>query len=580
MESIDRFNNLHGKKVSRADLIELMSLADNEGEPIVASRIQNLLNKYPDLKRFNISLNEKKRIKKKSSIKKMAAPRHQGVAKEALTECGRLRKGYRYIKGGKIVKAEHVRTKKKNLKKKPISKSIDKQYALFGKIPEFKTRKQAKTYCIQWAKKHLKGKSIYHEELKKKVVFSMKGIDHSISSNLTIPKALLIFQAESMLISSSLLKIEADKKGRSEIKAIYRMSAVATIDEKKVKVVLTLREGENGIIYYDHKFATNKKPSSRSKGLNSPSVCRRKKVSRKKQQYKTTKSKPNKKNKKIGTLVINTSSEPTPAVAKVEGLAMAVQLGEEVTVKNDDIKNLNHGEQIELPKKNKVIPEKKEGVLNSNDLMSMNFETIDLTGKWKDFMQEPAKIMKIGIIGRPKNGKTSGSTALANELTNHGSVLYNFVDQGFNKNTQKLWELSGLSQKKNAFACAFRDLNELEKLYASGDYDYVFIDMINNYIHQTGIKYFEFEERFIKQYPSVSPILVFESTKGGDFKGDQGWTHILDQLIYTEDFVMESTGRYGVGDYVVWEDGLRKNNPKKHKEMFGQKYEIPKTITL
>jgi len=63
--------------------------------------------------------------KRKSKQLKMAlaAPWHDGVAKEALSSCGRLKKGYMYAKGGKIEKVE----KKKPAKKKPIKKSAPKK---------------------------------------------------------------------------------------------------------------------------------------------------------------------------------------------------------------------------------------------------------------------------------------------------------------------------------------------------------------------------------------------------------------------------------------------------------------------
>ena len=211
---------------------------------------------------------------------------------------------------------------------------------------------------------------------------------------------------------------------------------------------------------------------------------------------------------------------------------------------------------------------KQKGVLNSSDLMNMSFDSLNFTGDWANFMQEPAKNMRIAIWGKPKNGKTAGATTLANYLTNFGNVLYNFADQGFNKSTKDLWQLSGLANKPNAFAVDTRDLNELDKLCASGKYDFVFIDMINTFIHRTGIKYHEFEDRFLKKYPNISFILIFEVTKSGDFKGDQGWTHLVDAVVTVENFVMENQGRYGVGHYIVWKEGLQKTNPKKYEQYF------------
>ncbi len=239
---------------------------------------------------------------------------------------------------------------------------------------------------------------------------------------------------------------------------------------------------------------------------------------------------------------------------------------------------------VEVEKQAPVVISKKhtdkKNVLSTADIMNKNFDTIPFSGEWADFMQEPAKTMKLAIWGKPKNGKTAGATALANYLTNFGSILYNFADQGVNKSTQDLWKLSGLSEKDNAYLTETREIKELDKLCASGDYDFVFIDMINTYIHRTGIKYFEFEEQFMKKYPNISFILIFEVTKSGNFKGDQGWTHLPDALITVDSFVMHNQGRYGVGEYVVWKEGLKKVNAKKYKEMFGDESKVPEEIIL
>lgn len=229
--------------------------------------------------------------------------------------------------------------------------------------------------------------------------------------------------------------------------------------------------------------------------------------------------------------------------------------------------------QQELYEPKKATRKQNKNVLSTSDINNMTFDTLPFTGEWASFMQEPAKTMKLAIWGKPKNGKTAGATKLANYLTNFGSILYNFADQGINKSTQDLWKLSGLHEKENAFLSEAREIKDLEKLCASGDYDFVFIDMINTYIHRTGMKPHEFEDRFIKKYPNISFILIFEVTKSGNFKGDQGWTHLPDALITVDSFVMHNQGRYGVGEYVVWEEGLRKVNPKKYKEYFGEEEE-------
>ncbi len=202
-----------------------------------------------------------------------------------------------------------------------------------------------------------------------------------------------------------------------------------------------------------------------------------------------------------------------------------------------------------------------------NKLMDMKFDSLNLDQGWEKFMQNPAKNMKVAIWGAPKNGKTAGSLQLANYLTKFGKVLYNFADQGFNKSTQDLWKQSGLANNPKAEPSDTQTLSDLEKEIATGKYSFVFIDMISDYINKENIKPYEFKERFMKKYPNVSFILIFEVTKGGNFKGDQGWTHIVDAIVTVENFLMENRGRYGLGSHIVWEDGLKRFDHKKYEEV-------------
>lgn len=128
------------------------------------------------------------------------------------------------------------------------------QTALFGTLPTFKTRKEAKKYFKAWAAENLTGKKVYHKELDKYVVFSSRGIDHVLSSNISFNKMKLILQAEEMLKNSHLIAFEEDYKKRENIKGVYRMRSNAVLEGEDIKVILTLREGENGVIYYDHKI--------------------------------------------------------------------------------------------------------------------------------------------------------------------------------------------------------------------------------------------------------------------------------------------------------------------------------------
>ena len=383
------------------------------------------------------------------------------------------------------------------------------------------------------------------------------------------------------------LKKEANKLDKTQLALFGKTKGVSNIDLRRYKnkskgsiyadlhkIQNVLKENIPASIKADleadleklHNYAKKKFPISKKK------VAIRKNPSVKKSTMDKAK-KAVKKIKQLGTLVIDVSTTQPTANVKNEGLALAGQLGN-VPVYEP--------QKTEEPKQDVVaqVTKKPKGVMSSNELMSLQFDTLNFEGEWAEFMDSPAKNMRIAIWGKPKNGKTAGATKFANYLTSFGNVLYNFADQGVNKSTKDLWQMSGLAQQPNAFLTDTRELDELEKLCASGKFDFVFIDMINTYIHRTGIKYFEFEDRFLKKFPSISFILIFEVTKNGDFKGDQGWTHLVDALITVDSFVMENTGRYGVGHYIVWKHGLETTNPKKYKEYFSEEVQYPTTMTI
>lgn len=203
-----------------------------------------------------------------------------------------------------------------------------------------------------------------------------------------------------------------------------------------------------------------------------------------------------------------------------------------------------------------------------NKLMSMTFDYLEMDEGWEDLMQNPARNMRIAIWGPPKNGKTAAALQMADYLSKFGKVLYNFADQGFNKSTQDLWISSGLAENANCEPNDASTLQALEKEINTGKYDFVFIDMISDYIRTEKIKPEDFKENFIRKYPNISFILIFEVTKDGNFKGDQGWTHLVDATMTVKDFLIENRGRYGMGEKVIWEEGLRKFNPKKYDEIY------------
>jgi len=206
-------------------------------------------------------------------------------------------------------------------------------------------------------------------------------------------------------------------------------------------------------------------------------------------------------------------------------------------------------------------------MIKAADVASMEFETLEFDEGWESVFQDPAKNMKLAIDGGPKNGKTAACMKFAAYLTKFGKVLYNVVDQGINKSTKDLLQLTGLIDKPNAYITISDTLDDLEADIKELQPDFIFIDMINQYIDKTKIKPHEFKDRFIKKYNDVGIILIFEVTKDGKFKGEQGWTHLVDGLGTVENYILETKGRYGTGEMITWPEGAEKFAPKRYAEL-------------
>lgn len=100
MSAIEKFNGLGGTVATRASLVSLRNKAEKEGSSEAVSRIDTILENYPEADEFELEI--ERLIKLPSGL---GASQHSGLEKEGLDECGRLRQGYFYRKGGIIEKA-------------------------------------------------------------------------------------------------------------------------------------------------------------------------------------------------------------------------------------------------------------------------------------------------------------------------------------------------------------------------------------------------------------------------------------------------------------------------------------------
>ena len=134
MTALEQFNALNGTKAYRKDLENILQKAQDENNASLVYRISKTLNDFPDVNRFEIEI-----ISYPEAPQGLSGAQHSGNYREALDDCGRLRKGWKFVKGnvvkieakpkkGKTPKKETgpVKSKEENNSKKETKK--DKKY--------------------------------------------------------------------------------------------------------------------------------------------------------------------------------------------------------------------------------------------------------------------------------------------------------------------------------------------------------------------------------------------------------------------------------------------------------------------
>ena len=101
--NMKEFIALHNRTVSRDEIQTVIALAKEQNNTEVIYRLSKILNDHPDSKRFNINIiNYPQETTQKVGL---AGTRHSGDYREALDECGRLKKGWHFV-DGKVVKVQ------------------------------------------------------------------------------------------------------------------------------------------------------------------------------------------------------------------------------------------------------------------------------------------------------------------------------------------------------------------------------------------------------------------------------------------------------------------------------------------
>jgi hypothetical protein len=161
----------------------------------------------------------------------------------------------------------------------------------------------------------------------------------------------------------------------------------------------------------------------------------------------------------------------------------------------------------------------KPSIMNSMDFANMEFDTIGLQGKWLDLIGDPSSNFTAMVFGKPKMGKSYLCIDFAGYLArNHGKVLYVAKEEGLDYTLQM--KLNDKNVKHpNLFVSALLP----SSLHA---YDFIFLDSVN----KMGLSP-EDLNRLKLLNPTKSFVFIFQSTKGGNFRGANSFQHDVDIVI-------------------------------------------------
>ncbi|ERI64014.1 hypothetical protein HMPREF1551_00771 [Capnocytophaga sp. oral taxon 863 str. F0517] len=396
-----------------------------------------------------------------------------------------------------LLEDEEVKKNYYEKKKKGLS-GIDYSQGLFGAVPEvstekFKTLKEAKKFFLKWALEHLRGKKIYHKELKKYVVFNRTGIEHSLSSKISYDKLKLITQAEKMLKESHLIGFEEEYKGRENIAGVYRMKATAILDEEKVGVILTLREGENGVIYYDHKIEEIERNAVPPREGRAQSFCGDSVSSGGKGTKKSLSRKKKDENFGLNAPEAPVTSLPAPRQTLAQQLAKS--------------------------------PEVRESFLVADEQMSLFLGALEK--KTKDSLV-------ITLTGKQGSGKTRFAFQFMNALAQRYRVGHASIEEHPESvlYEEKAYQYLNDTALEHITAQDVRSLAELDTMIRTNE-----VIVIDSFQKMRELApHFEIDKDLRKKYDGKLFLVIFQQTADGKMRGGSKSQYDGDIILFTETF--------------------------------------------
>jgi len=165
------------------------------------------------------------------------------------------------------------------------------------------------------------------------------------------------------------------------------------------------------------------------------------------------------------------------------------------------------------------ISERNAAIISSSQFANLEFATIGLKDKWKDFIGDPSPGFTAMVFGMPKMGKSYLCVDFASYLAkNHGKVLYVSKEEFMSPTLAlKIKDKEAANENLDIAGTIPADLSS---------YKFVFLDSV------TSLKLAPDQlKKLEEKYPNISFVYVFQVTKAGSARGTNEYMHNVDVVI-------------------------------------------------
>lgn len=209
---------------------------------------------------------------------------------------------------------------------------------------------------------------------------------------------------------------------------------------------------------------------------------------------------------------------------------------EEIKRINEALNTINQFEMrlLEMREQGKIAPKTNQiaKIMAADEYVKKEVNTIGLDGKWKYLIGDPNPGFLMLLTGMPGGGKTTFAIEFAQYLQNKkGHTLYIASEQpNLNLPLQSLLKQFGATfaiHTKPTIESLFKDVK---------GYKFVIIDSVNH----LGIDAAKLEE-LRRENPKLSIVAIMQSTKDGNFKGNQEFLHNADIRVELDKRVAKQT---------------------------------------